>query len=138
MGMSTGGPQGGIKSDINVTPLVDVVLVLLIIFMVVTPMLQNGKAVQLPKASKAEEGKKDSDPIYLSVTPDKKYFLDKEEMADKPLEEALRAELGKAPNRKILLKGDTTLEVGEVRKVMEITRRANAQKVFLGVEELKN
>jgi biopolymer transport protein TolR len=46
MGMSVGGPQGGPKSDINVTPLVDVVLVLLIIFMVITPMLQRGKSVQ--------------------------------------------------------------------------------------------
>ena len=55
MGMSVGGSQGGPKSDINVTPLVDVVLVLLIIFMVITPMLQRGKSVTLPKANKVEE-----------------------------------------------------------------------------------
>ena len=57
MAMTAGG-RGGIKSDINVTPLVDVVLVLLIIFMVVTPMLQRGKDVKLPIASKKEQAEK--------------------------------------------------------------------------------
>jgi len=72
MAMTAGG-RGGIKSDINVTPLVDVVLVLLIIFMVVTPMLQRGKDVKLPVATKQkhEEGK-DVDPMIVSVTADKR------------------------------------------------------------------
>ena len=55
MGMSVGGPSGGPKAEINVTPLVDVVLVLLIIFMVITPMLQRGKSVELPKAKEIEK-----------------------------------------------------------------------------------
>ena len=57
MGMSAGSNKGGPKNDINVTPLVDVVLVLLIIFMVVTPMLQRGKDVTLPKAKQQSEEK---------------------------------------------------------------------------------
>ncbi len=65
------GPSRGIKSDINVTPLVDVVLVLLIIFMVVTPMLQRGKDVKLPRAAKVEAEKKKTDPIIISVTTEK-------------------------------------------------------------------
>ncbi len=140
MGMSVGGPQGGPKSDINVTPLVDVVLVLLIIFMVVTPMLQRGKSVTLPKAAKVEDSEKtgqDPDPIILSVTTDKKMFVEQDEFDAAGLEAKLRDVLGYLPNKKILLKGDSTLTVGDVRQVMEISRKAKAKKIFLGVEELK-
>ncbi|OJH37689.1 ExbD/TolR family protein [Cystobacter ferrugineus] len=141
MGMSAGGPQGGPKSEINVTPLVDVVLVLLIIFMVVTPMLQRGKSVTLPKASKVEEEKKsgeDPDPIILSVTADKKTFVEQDEYDAAALESKLKDTLAYLPNKKILLKGDNTLTVGDIRQVMEITRKAKAKKIFLGVEEQKN
>jgi biopolymer transport protein TolR len=140
MGMSVGGPQGGPKSDINVTPLVDVVLVLLIIFMVITPMLQRGKSVTLPKAAKVEgekESGKDADPIILSVTADKKTYLEQDELAAPQLEKQLTDTLAYLPNKKILLKGDSTLTVGDVRQVMEITRKAKAKKIFLGVEEKK-
>ena len=141
MGMSVGGPQGGPKSDINVTPLVDVVLVLLIIFMVVTPMLQRGKSVTLPKAAKVEDDKgstNDPDPIILSVTTDKKMFVEQDEYDAAGLEAKLKDTLSYLPNTKILLKGDSTLTVGDVRQVMEVTRKAKAKKIFLGVEELKN
>jgi biopolymer transport protein TolR len=140
MGMSVGGSQGGPKSDINVTPLVDVVLVLLIIFMVVTPMLQRGKSVSLPKAAKVEDSEKqgnDPDPVILSVTTDKKMFLEQDEFDAAGLEGKLRETLAYLPNKKILLKGDSALTVGDVRQVMEITRKAKAKKIFLGVEELK-
>ncbi|HTJ81129.1 MAG TPA: biopolymer transporter ExbD, partial [Polyangiaceae bacterium] len=70
------GPARGMKADINVTPLVDVVLVLLIIFMVVTPMLQRGKEVDLPKAAKTDEENKQVDPLVLSITPDHKVWLE--------------------------------------------------------------
>ena len=140
MGMAVGGPQGGPKSDINVTPLVDVVLVLLIIFMVVTPMLQRGKSVTLPKAAKVEDEKKgtDADPLILSITADKKTFVEQDEFDAAGLEGKLRETLAYLPNKKLLLKGDSTLSVGDVRQVMEITRKAKAKKIFLGVEEQKN
>lgn len=140
MGMSVGGSQGGPKSDINVTPLVDVVLVLLIIFMVITPMLQRGKSVTLPKAAKVEDEKKgtDPDPVILSVTSDKKMFVEQDEYDAAALEAKLKDTLAYLPNKKLLLKGDSTLSVGDVRQVMEITRKAKAKKVFLGVEEQKN
>jgi biopolymer transport protein TolR len=141
MGMSTGGSQGGPKSEINVTPLVDVVLVLLIIFMVVTPMLQRGKSVTLPKAAKVEaekEGTTDPDPIILSITTDKKMFVEQDEYDSAGLEAKLKDTLSFLPNKKILLKGDSALTVGDVRHVMEVTRKAKAKKIFLGVEEQKN
>jgi len=62
------GSKGGVRSDINITPLVDVVLVLLIIFMVVTPMLQRGKSVDLPKAKHAVTGQGEVEPAFISVT----------------------------------------------------------------------
>ncbi|MBJ6760979.1 biopolymer transporter ExbD [Myxococcaceae bacterium JPH2] len=137
MGMSA-GPKGGIKSEINVTPLVDVVLVLLIIFMVITPMLQRGKSVELPKATEIDKDKKDtSEPIILSITPDKKVFVENDEVNEQGLQEKLAAELVKDPSKKILLKGDNALNVGDVRKVLDIARKAKAKQIALGVEEKK-
>jgi biopolymer transport protein ExbD len=137
MGMAV-GPSSGIKNEINVTPLVDVVLVLLIIFMVITPMLQRGKSVTLPKAQNIEkESNAKTESLMLSVTPDKKTFLENDEYDAAGLETKLREELQKEPGRKILLKGDNTLSVGDVRKVMDIARKAQAKSIALGVEELK-
>ncbi len=140
MGMSTGGSGGGPKAEINVTPLVDVVLVLLIIFMVVTPMLQRGKSVELPKAKEIskDNAEKNDNALILSVTPDKKIYLDSDQVDEKALEDKLRLELDKDPGRKILLKGDNSLVVGDMRKVMDVARKAKAKSVALGVEELKN
>jgi len=131
------GPSKGVKSEINVTPLVDVVLVLLIIFMVVTPMLQRGKDVKLPKAQKIEKRKKDADPLILSITPDKQLFLEQDKYDDQNMEKAIARKLEGEPGRQILLKGDESLTFGDVRKVMNIARKAGAKGISLGVEELK-
>jgi biopolymer transport protein TolR len=138
MGMAV-GPSSGIKNEINVTPLVDVVLVLLIIFMVITPMLQRGKSVTLPKAQNIEKKKEggDQDPLILSVTPDKKMFLENDELDAAGLENKIREELEETPGRRILLKGDASLTVLDVRKAMDIARKAKAKSIALGVEELK-
>lgn len=137
--MSAGGNKG-VKSEINVTPLVDVVLVLLIIFMLVTPMLQRGKDVQLPKSRTTEPEAKDADPIILSITPppDKRVYIENDPFDEPSLEKALKTRLEATPGRKLLLKGDQTLNVGDVRHVMEIARKAGAKAIALGVEEIKN
>ncbi len=137
MGMSVGGPSGGPKAEINVTPLVDVVLVLLIIFMVITPMLQRGKSVALPKARQSEKKSTQDKALILSMTPDKKLYLDNDSLDEKALENRLREEIVRDPMRKILLKADNSLRVGDVRKVMKVARNARASRVSLGVEELK-
>ena len=139
MGMSAGG-KGGIKSDINVTPLVDVVLVLLIIFMVVTPMLQRGKSVELPKAEKekSESKKPDADPVVLSITSNKEIYVEDDLMSDTSrLQEALRVKIASDPGEQLLLKGDSTLQVGDVRKVMESARKAQFKSIKLAVQEKK-
>ncbi len=133
-----GGSKGGVKNDINITPLVDVVLVLLIIFMVITPMLQRGKAVNLPKAQKqSEEEKKAADPLVLSITVDKQLFVESNGVDETGMEQEVARELQKTPGRKILLKGDERLTVADVRKVMQAAQRGGAHGVSLGIEELK-
>jgi biopolymer transport protein ExbD len=136
MAMTTGG-RGGVKSDINVTPLVDVVLVLLIIFMVVTPMLQRGKDVVLPKAKVIDKDPGQGDPLILSITTDKRVWVDKDAYDDAGLEQKLRDEIIANPTRPILLKGDNRVTVGDVRKVMAIARKAGARGVRVAVEQVK-
>src|SRR5512135_2193655 len=104
MSMEVGGK--GVKSDINVTPLVDVVLVLLIIFMVITPLLQRGKPVQLPRAKLVSALKHGGDPILLSVTRDGRTFVDKKEVQRKELPDALTAEMAAMPGSPLIIKGD--------------------------------
>ena len=132
------GPNAVIKSDINVTPLVDVVLVLLIIFMVVTPMLQRGKDVRLPRAHQVEKDQDRPDPIIVSVTPDKRVYIEHDPYDDRSFQERLSDELTQKPGRPILLKGDQSLAYGEVRRVMNLARKAGAKGISLGVEELKD
>ncbi|HUM10448.1 MAG TPA: biopolymer transporter ExbD [Myxococcaceae bacterium] len=136
MAMTAGG-KGGIKSDINVTPLVDVVLVLLIIFMVVTPMLQRGKDVKLPSATKQkhDENAKDVDPMIVSVTADKRIWLEKDPVTDDTLKQALGSKLAAEPWKPILVKGDQSLVFGDVRRVLKDAQEAKAKSVKLGVEE---
>jgi biopolymer transport protein ExbD len=137
MAMTAGG-KGGIKSDINVTPLVDVVLVLLIIFMVVTPMLQRGKDVVLPKSRVVDKDPGSGDPLILSITSDKKVWVDKDAYEDEAaLEQRLRDEIIAQPTRPFLLKGDNRVTVGDVRKVMATARKAGARGVRVAVEQVK-
>lgn len=137
MGMNVGGHKG-IKAEINVTPMVDVVLVLLIIFMVITPMLQRGKDVQLPKATKVDEERKGAaDPIVVSVTPDKQIYIESDAYNDEQFQEQLKAKLSVNPGQRILLKGDKSLVFDDVRRVMALSRKAGAKAIALGVEEVK-
>jgi len=78
MGAAVGGDKGGPKGDINITPLVDVVLVLLIIFMVVTPELQRGKEVELPNASTAKRKEDAGDPVVVSIDKTGAWYVEQE------------------------------------------------------------
>ena len=133
MGLGTKRPV----TDINVTPLIDVVLVLLIIFMVVTPMLQRGKDVVLPKSHVIDKDPGQGDPLILSITADKRVWVDKDSYDEAGLENKLRDEIIAQPTRPFLLKGDSRVTVGEVRKVMAIARKAGARGVRVAVEQVK-
>jgi biopolymer transport protein TolR len=121
MSMEVGGK--GVRSDINVTPLVDVVLVLLIIFMVITPMLQRGKPVQLPDARALSALRSGGDPIMVSVTRDGKYWIDKTEVGKDDVSTMLTAEMEQHPGSPILVKGDKDVPYKTVRElVFEISK----------------
>jgi biopolymer transport protein TolR len=137
MAFGAGAAPGGVRSEINVTPLVDVVLVLLIIFMVVTPMLQRGKDVKLPPAHAAKEPKPKSDPLVISITPDHKIWVESNELESQQLESRIVRELAKLPGRRILIKGDSSLVVRDVRQLMQTAKQAGASGVELAIQELK-
>src|SRR5688572_6253589 len=106
MSMSVGGDQGGIKSDINVTPLVDVMLVLLIIMMIVAPMLQKGVDVRLPMAANSANKPETQEQTVLAVKADRSVYINAVQvpMADlrRKMEEALESKAQKI----VLIKAD--------------------------------
>jgi biopolymer transport protein TolR len=126
-----------VKSDINVTPLVDVVLVLLIIFMVITPLLQRGRAVQLPRARNVSELKRGGDPILVSVAKDGKTYLDKNPVPKAELAEALQAEFSRLPGHPIMVKGDKDLPYKGMREVILEISKTHVMGVSLAANQLK-
>jgi biopolymer transport protein ExbD/biopolymer transport protein TolR len=131
------GAKGGVRSDINITPLVDVVLVLLIIFMVVTPMLQRGKSVELPKARHAASGGPGPEPIFISVTRDGQQYVEQEKTpaTDAQLIGAMR-DAG-AAGKRVMIKADIDTEYGKIRPVLDKASKAKLKGVSLAAEELK-
>jgi biopolymer transport protein ExbD len=134
--MAFGSSGKGIKNDINVTPLVDVTLVLLIIFMVVTPLLQRGKDVRLPKAHKVDETKK-PDVLIISVPSDGTIWVETQHVDKDSLRDQVAKSLMTNPDRKILVKGDDSLKVKAIRTVMAEAKAAGAKGLSLAVEEVK-
>jgi len=137
MGMDVGGSKYGVRSDINITPLVDVVLVLLIIFMVITPMLQRGKSVDLPKAKHAINVQGGGEPAFVSVTKDGNVYIeqDKTPATREQVIEALKAANGEG--KRVMLKADIDTEYGKVRPVLDWASKAKLKGVSLAAEELK-
>ena len=132
------GAKSGVRSDINITPLVDVVLVLLIIFMVVTPMLQRGKSVELPKARNAVQNKSQGpDPLFVSVTADGKTYIESDKVPATPeqLVDAMRGAV--AEGKRVMIKADVNTEYGAVRPVLDRASKAKLKGVQLAAEELK-
>jgi biopolymer transport protein TolR len=139
MGMSV-GKKGKINSEINVTPLVDVVLVLLIIFMVVTPMLQKGRPVQLPTTNNPSALPEDENELLISVAftgPGNpvSVWLETKEVALGDLETLLQETFQRNPNKRITLKGDKRLSFGEVKDVMMIVNKAGFSGVGIVAEK---
>lgn len=133
MGMTSSGK--GPQSDINVTPLVDIVLVLLIIFMVITPMLQRGAEVQLPKAKNATPKEDSGEAAIISVKEDGTYYLANDLITLELLEDELDRTLLAEPFKFILIKGDVKTRYADVRAVMEICERLGAKAVALQTDQ---
>jgi biopolymer transport protein TolR len=128
-----------LRADINVTPLVDVVLVLLIIFMVVTPMIASGVAVDLPKTMHHSRKPDDGKDIIVAVTRDERLYVGSspvERTAD--LARVVAAERRRFPEKSVFLKGDARAPFGAVKRVMQTLHEANIEDIVLATEERVN
>ncbi|MBK9518467.1 MAG: biopolymer transporter ExbD [Anaeromyxobacter sp.] len=139
MSMDVGSKS--VRSDINVTPLVDVVLVLLIIFMVITPMLQRGKPVTLPEAKHVSTLGKGGDPILLSVTKDGRVWLDgelhsKEEVKDDQISAEVTLEIQARPTVPIMVKIDRDVPYKRVREVVLEVSKTHVMGVSLAASKV--
>ena len=131
-----GSGGGGVRSDINITPLVDVVLVLLIIFMVVTPMLHRGVKIDLPETAHHEKKQDTGEQLVVSVRADG-VFIETDKLEGEQLAARLRQEL-KTSSRPVHIRADRNLKYGEVRKLLEQVHEAGAITVGMGTDDQKD
>ena len=136
MAMSGGSEPGQTMADINVTPLVDVMLVLLIIFMVTAPMLQTGVDVNLPQA-KAQTIPDDEGKLILTMTKDKRIFLGKFEIPAAEVETRLKTNAKLALDKELYLHADKDLPYGEVVKIMAVIKQAGVDKLGMVTDPLE-
>ena len=138
MSMNVGGSKGAAIADINVTPMADIMIVLLIIFMVITPMLQKGVDVRLPVAGNTKERKDEQKTITVAVKKDSQTFLGGIPMTNQlDLVPQVKERLEDLPegSKIVYLKADQELEYGEVMKVMDLLREAGVEEIALIAEQ---
>jgi biopolymer transport protein TolR len=137
MSMAVGGKKGGPMADINVTPMADIMIVLLIIFMVITPMLQKGVDVRLPQAANTKERKDEPKAIVVAIKKDSTTYLGGTKLENQAeLLPQVKERLQDLPEgaRMIYLKADDALPYSEVMKVMDLCREAGVEEVALIAE----
>ena len=138
-GVSKRSGGGGPSADINVVPLIDVVLVLLIIFMVVTPMLQKGVDVKLPKATNVvEKDERTSKDLIISVKADGTYWFEQTQVSEDELKTGIASVLRTEPYKPIQVKGDERVTYGDVRKIVIMAQQAGAKVVNIATEAKKS
>jgi len=139
MAMQLGGK--GLNSDINVTPFVDICLVLLIIFMVVTPMLQEGVTINLPYAKKSTKHEDDeSHAIVVAVKTEKNgeqtVYVQKKPIPRDQYQAEMTEIHDRMPDKSVLIKADRAMKYGDVRKVMVEANEAGFTEVSLVSEKM--
>jgi len=132
--MQAGEPSGDVKAEINITPLVDVCLVLLIIFMVVTPMLQKGRPVQLPLTDNPDKKPDEDNQIIVSVDKDGCNWLGEKAISKDAFVNAMTEEYQRSQRKVVVLKGDKRLTFGEIKDVMVMLNKAGFENVGLITE----
>jgi biopolymer transport protein TolR len=137
MAMDLGGAKGGVKADINVTPLVDVMLVLLIIMMLVAPMLQQGVPLKLPEAVNTTDKPETQEQTILAVGKDGSFFLNAKPVVEQDLTTKLNEILENKKEKIVLIKADEEAAYSAVMAAMDQLRNAGVEDIGLITERKK-
>jgi biopolymer transport protein ExbD len=132
--MDVGGAKGGVKADINVTPLVDVMLVLLIIMMLVAPMLQQGVSMRLPKADNTVDKPETQGQTVVSIAANKSLYLNAKPIQENDLTRRITEVLEAKTEKIVLIKADEEVEYGAVMAAMDQLRSAGIEDIGLITE----
>jgi biopolymer transport protein ExbD len=130
----TVGPSGGIKSDINVTPLVDVMLVLLIIMMIVAPLLQQGVSLTLPIAQNSSEKPETQDQTVVAITADKRLYVNAVPVQNGDLRRRIEDVLETKKERIVIIRADQDVEYSAVMEAMDELRASGIEDMGLITE----
>ena len=134
MSMDVGSSKGGLKADINVTPLVDVMLVLLIIMMLIAPMLQQGVPVKLPQASNTADKPETQEQTVVAVTSDKRLYLNGIPVQEGDLRTQIQTLMETRKEKVVLIKGDEDAPYSAIMNTMDRLREANIENIGLITE----
>jgi len=134
MGMSSGQKSGGFNSEINITPMCDVMLVLLIIVMLIAPLLQQGVDLTLPAAANTEDKTDNDGQTTLAVTADGRFFVDMVESSEIDMLNNIQAALDRKLERVLLIKADQDAQYGSVMSVLDRLQRAGIEDIALITE----
>ena len=129
------GQVGGLRAEINITPLADVVLVLLIIFMVITPMIVRGVSVELPVTAHHDRKNDDNKDVIISVNARGDTYLDADRVPLESLGAAVAEQRRRFPDKGIFLKADARLSYGAARAVLEAVHRAGIDDLQIGTQD---
>jgi len=135
--MDLGGAKGGVKSDINVTPLVDVMLVLLIIMMLIAPMLQQGVSVKLPTATNTVDKPEVQGQTVIAIGRDKQFYLNAKPVGEQELSRRVTEILENMKEKIVLIKADEEVEYSAVMAAMDQLRQAGVEDIGLITERKK-
>ena len=131
MSMDVGGNKGGVKSDINVTPMVDVMLVLLIIMMIVAPLLQKGADVKLPLAAYSADKPETQDQTVVAIDSQGRFFVNGVPVREEELRQRVEDIVEDKTERIVLIKADEDAQYGVVMAAMDQLRAAGIEDMGL-------
>ena len=134
MAMNVGGKSGGLNAEINVTPLVDVMLVLLIIMMLVAPMLQKGVAVTMPSAENVQQKPDNQEQTVLAIDAQNRFYVNGLEVKKEEMAERIKTVLEEKKERVVLIKGDQDASYSAIMTAMDDLRKAQIEDIGLITE----
>ena len=134
MSMNIGGTKGGLNADINVTPLCDVMLVLLIIMMLIAPMLQKGVDVRLPEAGNTVDKPDTQEQTVIAITADKRFYVNGVPVAETEVLTRVQSALEGKREKIVVIKGDTDAPYSSIMQAMDDLRQVGIEDIGLITE----